>query len=158
MILLSALVKDKLKKEIQELMVITATYGIESEECNNKANSIFLLISTDIKRDLTDTEKSNIMLWYGPQAKELVTPLNLAEKEKIKDICEKYKKGGCGYGESKKLLLNKILEHFSEARENYKKIYPKKDYVYGILEEGAKKAKKVATKTLEEAKKRIGYL
>jgi len=82
----------------------------------------------------------------------------LATKKEIDVICEKYKKGGCGYGESKKLLLNKILEHFSEARENYKKLYPKKDYIYGILEEGAKKEKKVASKTLEQAKKRIGYL
>ncbi|MFA7685306.1 MAG: tryptophan--tRNA ligase [Candidatus Gracilibacteria bacterium] len=82
----------------------------------------------------------------------------LANKAEIKDICDKYKKGGFGYGDSKKQLLNKILEHFSEARTKYQEIYPKKDYVYGVLEEGAKKAKKVATKTLEEAKKQIGYL
>lgn len=82
----------------------------------------------------------------------------LATKEEIQDICDKYKKGGCGYGESKKLLLNKILEHFSESRKKYQEIYPKKDYVYGILEEGAKKAKIIAGKTLEKAKKQIGYL
>ena len=82
----------------------------------------------------------------------------LAEKAETNKLSDKYKKGGFGYGDSKKLLLNKILEHFSEARANYKKLYPKKDYVLGILEEGAKKAKKVASKTLEQAKKRIGYL
>lgn len=82
----------------------------------------------------------------------------IAEKSEIKDLESKYKEGGFGYGESKKLLLNKILEHFGEARENYKKLYPKKDYVYSILEEGAIKAKKVAAKTLAQAKKQIGYL
>jgi len=81
-----------------------------------------------------------------------------ANKAEIKDLCDKYKKGGFGYGDSKKLLLAKILEHFAEARKKYQEIYPKKDYIYGILEEGTKKAKNVAGKTLEEAKKRIGYL
>jgi len=82
----------------------------------------------------------------------------LATKEETKELETKYKKGGFGYGDSKKLLLSKILEYFKDARAEYQKIYPKKDYVYGILEEGAKKAKIVAEKTLTEAKKRIGYL
>ena len=81
----------------------------------------------------------------------------LSSKEEIKDLHAKYREGGFGYGESKKLLLNKIFEQFDEARSKYQKLYPKKDYVYGILEEGAIKAKKVASKTLEAVKKQVGY-
>lgn len=107
-------------------------------------------IVTDSKglEDKKDPETCNVVKIYKL----------LASKPEIKDIFDKYKNGGFGYGDSKKQLLNKILEHLSEARAKYQEIYPKKDYVYGILEEGAKKAKKVATKTLEEAKKKIGYL
>lgn len=80
-----------------------------------------------------------------------------AEKNELAEIHGKYHKGGCGYGESKKLLLQKILEYFKDARLKYEKLYPKKDFVYGVLEEGAKKARKVAGKTMEEVKKHVGY-
>ncbi len=82
----------------------------------------------------------------------------LAQPAEVKELTAKYKAGGFGYGDAKKLLLNKILEHFGEAREKFEKIFPQTDYVNGVLEEGAKKAKKIASKTLEKAKKKIGYL
>ncbi len=81
----------------------------------------------------------------------------LASKKETDTLKEKYLKGGFGYGDAKKLLLEKILGHFSESRKKYKELFAKKDYVYSVLEEGAKKAKIVASNTLETAKKRIGY-
>lgn len=73
-------------------------------------------------------------------------------------LAEKYKAGGFGYGDAKKTLLAKIMEYFGPARQKYQEIFPKKDYVYSVLEEGAKRAKKIASNTLNEAKKRIGYI
>ena len=70
----------------------------------------------------------------------------------------KYKSGGFGYGDAKKTLLNKILEHFSSAREEYKKLENKRDYVLDILNEGTKQAKKEAKKTLGKVKEKIGYI
>ncbi len=81
----------------------------------------------------------------------------IADKGETTALAEKYKKGGFGYGDAKKELLNKILDHFKEARKNYEKLHPDKDHVYKILEKGAAKAKKVASKTLDEVKKKIGY-
>lgn len=81
----------------------------------------------------------------------------LASKKETDSLKEKYVHGGFGYGDAKKLLLQKILEHFDESRKKYKELFAKKDYVYGVLEEGAKKAKIIASNTLEEAKKHIGY-
>lgn len=80
-----------------------------------------------------------------------------ANKKELEIIARKYRKGGFGYGDAKKILLAKLLEYFAAAREKYTELLPKKDYVYGILEEGAKKAKTVAAATLETAKKKIGY-
>lgn len=82
----------------------------------------------------------------------------LATENESKDLKEKYLAGGFGYGNSKKLLLAKILETFAEARENYEKFLGKKDYIYSVLEEGAKRARVQAGKTLETVKKHIGYL
>lgn len=78
-------------------------------------------------------------------------------KAEVEELSAKYKSGGLGYGDAKKILLNKLLEYFAAARAKYSEILPKKDYVYGVLEEGAKKAKIVASTTLETAKKKIGY-
>lgn len=81
----------------------------------------------------------------------------LATTEETKDLADKYKKGGFGFGDAKKTLLAKILEHFAEARSTYNELLPKKDYVYDILAQGAKKAKKIAGATLDEVKAKVGY-
>ncbi len=81
-----------------------------------------------------------------------------ADKKEIQELAAKYKAGGMGYGDAKKTLLSKLMEYFADARTKYNEILPKKDYVYGILEDGAKRAKKVAANTLETAKKKIGYI
>ncbi|MCX6735106.1 MAG: tryptophan--tRNA ligase [Candidatus Peregrinibacteria bacterium] len=81
-----------------------------------------------------------------------------ADKKEIQELAAKYKAGGMGYGDAKKTLLSKLMEHFAEARTKYNELLPKKDYVYGVLEDGAKRAKKVAANTLETAKKKIGYI
>jgi tryptophanyl-tRNA synthetase len=81
-----------------------------------------------------------------------------ATKEEIQALSAKYKAGGMGYGDAKKALLSKLMEYFAEARQKYNEIFPKKDYVYSVLEDGAKRAKIVAANTLETAKKKIGYI
>lgn len=81
-----------------------------------------------------------------------------ASKEEIQALATKYKAGGFGYGDAKKTLLAKLTEYFADARKKYNEIFPKKDYVYSVLEDGAKRAKIVAANTLETAKKKIGYI
>lgn len=81
-----------------------------------------------------------------------------ANKTEIQELAAKYKAGGMGYGDAKKTLLSKLMEYFADARTKYNELLPKKDYVYGVLEDGAKRAKKVASNTLETAKKKIGYI
>jgi len=95
-----------------------------------------------------DPEKCNVFKIYKLIGTEVET----------KTLAEKYRKGGFGYGDAKKLLLAKIMDYFGPARKKYQELLPKKDFVYGVLEEGAKKAKLMADRTLNEAKKKIGYL
>jgi len=81
----------------------------------------------------------------------------LASKSETNKLAEKYKKGGFGYGDAKKLLLEKILSHFKEARTRYEELFPQKDKVYKALEEGANRAKEMARKTLDVVKEKVGY-
>lgn len=81
----------------------------------------------------------------------------LASTEEISDLEAKYSQGGFGYGDAKKLLLAKILEHFAAARDKYQSLLNKEDYIQQILESGAKKAKQSASKILDQVKIKIGY-
>ncbi len=82
----------------------------------------------------------------------------LATKDETESLSKKYRKGGFGYGDAKKLLLEKLLEDFGQFRKKYNELLPKKDFVLGVLNQGAKKAKQMAAKTLKTAKEKIGYL
>ncbi len=82
----------------------------------------------------------------------------IANKEETAELESKYKAGGFGYGDAKKTLLNKILEYFAEAREKHQELFPKQDFVLDVLNEGQKKAKVEAKKTLDQAKEKIGYI
>lgn len=80
----------------------------------------------------------------------------LANKEEIADLESKYRKGGFGYGEAKKILLAKILEIFAPARKKRIELESDLSYVSSVLQEGASRAKKVASETLDEVRKKIG--
>ncbi len=76
-----------------------------------------------------------------------------ADKSKVSDLKERYKKGQVGDVEVKKFLikvLNKFLDPIRLSRANFEK---QKDLVEEILEEGTKKARQEATETLTLAKK-----
>jgi len=60
------------------------------------------------------------------------------------------------YGDLKKLVAQRISEHFVMFRANRRKLAADPDKVDGILAAGAKKARLVAKKTLEEVRKKIG--
>ncbi|MFH1284418.1 MAG: tryptophan--tRNA ligase [Candidatus Peregrinibacteria bacterium] len=82
----------------------------------------------------------------------------LATEKETADLEKKYIKGGFGYGDAKKLLLTLVLETFGPARKKYQEIFKEKSYISEILEKGAKRAREVSSKTLSEAKKKVGYL
>ncbi len=81
----------------------------------------------------------------------------LATPEETEELAERYKQGGLGYGDAKKLLLEKILSHFEQAREKYENLMGKRNFVTQVLEEGSKKAKSIAISTLDEVKGKTGY-
>lgn len=78
-----------------------------------------------------------------------------SENEK-KDLKAKYQQGSFGYGESKKILLTKILDYFSPYRKKRIELKKNLDYVEEVLKEGAEKAKIIAGTTLEQVRRKTG--
>ena len=79
-----------------------------------------------------------------------------SEFKSLSEMKTKYHKGGLGDVTIKKVLYNVIEELLTPIREKRKYYEEHMDEVKSILEEGSKKAKKEASKTLEEVKKAIG--
>lgn len=62
------------------------------------------------------------------------------------------------YSELKETLAKDIAEHFSKFREKKRELLANKDHLAEVLGEGARKAKAVASETLQEVKEKIGLL
>jgi tryptophanyl-tRNA synthetase len=103
-------------------------------------------IVTDSKgvADAKDPEKNTIYLLHK---------LFLSASE-AKAVAEKYRKGGLGYGDAKKMLLEAFMDYFGEMRA--KRAALKEADVEEVMMEGAKKAKKIAAATMERVRKATG--
>jgi tryptophanyl-tRNA synthetase len=124
------------------------TIDIFAEEKTLKKQVMGIVTDSTPVEDPKDPETCNVFTLYKL----------LASEAEAQALAEKYKAGGMGYGEAKKELLNKILEHFASERNRYQELVEKKDYVREVLENGATKARIIASKSLETAKKNIGYI
>jgi tryptophanyl-tRNA synthetase len=93
-----------------------------------------------------DAENCNVFKIYSHFATD-------EEKQELKEL---YEKGGFGFGDAKKRLLEKLLEYFEKPRKKRIELATNLDYVNEVLREGATRAKKVAQTTLSEVKDKIG--
>ncbi len=80
----------------------------------------------------------------------------VADEDEAHNLAEKYRNGEVGYGDAKKLLLEKILEKFDDARREFAKLVKKPAEVEQILKRGGEKAREEARKNLEEIRERVG--
>jgi len=91
-------------------------------------------------------ETCNVFALYGLFA----TPEEKAEMAGL------YRSGSIGYGDAKKRLLEKINTHFDAARQKRKQLAADPEYVEGVLERGAKRARYEAQLTMELVRRAVG--
>ena len=89
-----------------------------------------------------------------------VLPYNLyaffAHDREARDLAEKLKAGGVGYAEIKKKLFETLLDHFAKARTARRALEKNLDHVEAVLREGTRKARAVATATMDDVRKKVG--
>jgi tryptophanyl-tRNA synthetase len=78
-----------------------------------------------------------------------------SEAEK-NELADKYRAGGFGYGDAKKLLLQKIMDELGPYRAEREKLVKNMDYVHEVLKKGAEKARIVAAATKAEVWDKTG--
>ncbi|NUQ00603.1 MAG: tryptophan--tRNA ligase [Armatimonadetes bacterium] len=75
----------------------------------------------------------------------------------LDELRARYLAGDIGYGESKKLLVPKIIEHLAPLRERYEELRRQPDYVEDVLREGAQRARVVAEATILACREATGF-
>ncbi|MBW2274601.1 MAG: tryptophan--tRNA ligase [Deltaproteobacteria bacterium] len=79
-----------------------------------------------------------------------------ADPEERKAMVERARAGGLGYGNVKKELLDKLLDHFEPMRERRAELEQHPDDVADILRTGAARARAIATPVLEACREAAG--
>jgi len=85
------------------------------------------------------------------QLLKLVAPADVA-----KDLENRLRAGGLGYGDLKKALFENYWNYFAEARKKRSELAANLDFVNKVLAEGAAKARTLAQKVLKRARKNCG--
>ncbi|HIP48153.1 MAG TPA: tryptophan--tRNA ligase [Lutibacter sp.] len=81
----------------------------------------------------------------------------IASPDQIAEMRNKYEAGNYGYGHAKQAFYELILNEFAEVRERYNYFMENKGELDKALEQGAKKAKEVASEVLKRVREKLGY-
>lgn len=78
--------------------------------------------------------------------------------DQAKALEQKYRAGGLGYGEAKKMLFAAYMDHFAVMRSRRNELEKKPDEVVEIAREGARRARGIADRTMQRVRKAVGLL
>jgi tryptophanyl-tRNA synthetase len=81
---------------------------------------------------------------------------HFAPKERVEEVKRLYIEGGASYGVVKKELAEILWELFREPRQEKQKLLGDPGYIRSVLADGAKKAREIATPTIEDVRRKIG--
>src|SRR5262245_5662025 len=122
------------------------TIDLQADEKELKKAIMGIKTDSTPVADPKDPAKDTVFTLYALFA----TP---AEREAL---AARYRAGGMGYGEAKKLLLEKAIDHFAPYRRRRAELAANPAEVEGVLRAGAARARAVARATLEEARLACG--
>lgn len=117
----------------------------DDESIKNKISNMFTDPQRIKKEDKGHPDVCNVYSYYGVFAAD--------KAAEVYNWCTGASKGCV---ECKKIFTGLLTGFIAEHREKKREFLKKKDYIYDILNEGAEKARKVASKTISEAKEAMG--
>lgn len=132
-----------------------------SKSAENDATRINLLDTPDeirrkIKRCKTDSIREVMYADDRPEANNLLGIYEAMTGMSREEVEAEAATWG-GWGEFKPILADAIVEHLAPVQTRYKEIIEDKEYLTGVLAEGAESANEVAGRTLTNAKRAMGF-
>ena len=148
------------KAKIQEYTQhIPGTDGQKMSKSKNNTINIFLP-EKKLRKQIMGIQTDSTAL-EDPKDPDTCTVFTLysllAPASSVQELRARYQAGGMGYGHAKQLLLDLILNRFSEEREKYDYFHQHPEEVYIALAKGAEKARKVAQEVLLRIRDKVGY-
>ena len=138
---------------------VTGTDGEKMSKSKNNILNIFLP-EKDLKKQIMTIQTDSTPL-EAPKDHESCNVFKIfkliAEKDHIKKVKKKYKSGGYGYGHAKTELFELIISKYKNQRDKYSDLMSNKQEIDLVLNEGATKAKAIASKVLARVKTKLGY-
>ena len=135
--------------------------GADGQKMSKSKNNIIniFLPNNKLKKQIMSIKTDSLSFESpkNPDACNVFKLYSLIGKEKdVIQMKEKYKNGGYGYGEAKNELFELIIQTYSKQREKYNYLMDNKNEMDQILNEGSKKAKKVADQVIKRVKSKLG--
>lgn len=151
--------------EPQELIqeVVSVVPGTDGQKMSKSYNNTIPLFGTD-------AEIKKAVMNIVTDSKEPEDPKNpdevivyqiyklVADEVKAVEMREGLEKGGLGYGDAKKMLLEEILVLITPMRERREKLAKDMDAVRAILQKGGEKMHKVAALKMKEVREKTGLI
>lgn len=134
----------------------------KSDICNKNFISLLenpILIEKKISKATTDSDNPP-KIYYNPEKKagisNLLTILSVFSKKTILELENELKKKDYIY--LKKIVLEELQHFLYELQKKYLYFRKNEDFLYSIINTGAKKARKKAKKTLKKVFDAIGFI
>jgi len=83
---------------------------------------------------------------------------SFSKKEECEEINRDCRAAKIGCVDCKKILLKNMAGHFAPIREKAIELESKHDYINDIINDGAKKCKKIAAEVMQEVHTKLGIL
>lgn len=119
----------------------------------------FNVIAKKIKSATTDSEGIIEYRENDPEkagVNNLISIMAAVTGKTIEQVAKEY--SGKGYGEFKSDIAEAVVEHIRPIREKYDELSNNKDYLESVYKNGAEKAAKMAARTLNKVKKKVGFI
>ena len=142
----------------EDTKLIIGSDGKKMSKSKNNIINIFLP-NNKLKKQIMSikTDSLSVESPKNPDVCNVFKLYSLIGKEKdVIQMKEKYKNGGYGYGEAKNELFELIIQTYSKQREKYNYLMDNKNEMDQLLNEGSKKAKKVADQVIKRVKSKLG--
>ena len=146
--------------KLNEAMIVP---GIDGRKMSKSyGNTINLFDPSDVTRERIMSVKTDSTPLAAPKDPDTCNVFAmyrlLAEPDEVKTLEDRYRAGGMGYQEAKKLLADVVERLLGPARERREKLAADKGYVEDVLRTSACRARAVAQKVMADVREACGLV
>jgi tryptophanyl-tRNA synthetase len=145
------------KAKIMEEMLIMGTDGGKMSKSKNNMIGLFEDEETLRKKIMSiKTDSKGVEEKKHSEEDPIFALHKLFSHKMIDELRDRYEQGGIGYKESKEILFANMMRYTSGFRAKRAELEKDPDYVWGVLEDGAKRAAAKADTKMALVKEAIG--